>query len=379
METALFSSSIPYTLCFSCKLYNRHENRFYRCSASPQYNFHLLPTFSSTLQLCSNFPGKFLRFTRFSAFSSPSSIHDQNPSPEFAVLLEVEGVLMDAYRVGNRQAFNSAFHKLGLDCANWSEPVYADLKRRSTGNEEKMLVLYFNRIGWPTSLPTSEKGKFIKNVLREKEKALEEFAISSLPLRPGFGDFIDDAYKEGIPVVILTAYSKSGNDVARAITEKLGNDRSLKVKIVGSKDVEQSLYSQLVSRKILSSGLDEQITKEAKRAVSAEKQRVAEEVASLLKLSVEVDTSLSESLDKIVAALRAGAEYAGLPVSNCILIAGSQSGIAGAQRVGMPCVVLRSSLTSRAEFPSACAIMDGFGGADLTISRLRSLQKKKIR
>jgi len=43
-----------------------------------------------------------------------------------------------------------------------------------------------------------------------------------------------------------------------------------------------------------------------------------------------------------VAALRAGAEYAGIPVCNCVLVAGSQSGVAGATQVGMPCVVLRS-------------------------------------
>ncbi|KAK9937086.1 hypothetical protein M0R45_013903 [Rubus argutus] len=40
------------------------------------------------------------------------------PSGELAVLLEVDGVLMDAYRLGNRQTFNVAFKKLGLDCAN---------------------------------------------------------------------------------------------------------------------------------------------------------------------------------------------------------------------------------------------------------------------
>lgn len=32
------------------------------------------------------------------------------------------------------------------------------------------------------------------------------------------------------------------------------------------------------------------------------------------------------------------------------------------------------SSTARAEFPGAKAIMDGFGGADLTISRLRQIQ-----
>ncbi|PIA25115.1 hypothetical protein AQUCO_12500023v1 [Aquilegia coerulea] len=43
----------------------------------------------------------------------------------------------------------------------------------------------------------------------------------------------------------------------------------------------------------------------------------------------------------------------------------------GAEHIGIPCVILRSSLTSRREFPSADAKMDGFGGVDLTVSRLR--------
>lgn len=48
------------------------------------------------------------------------------------------------------------------------------------------------------------------------------------------------------------------------------------------------------------------------------------------------------SIDQIVNTLRAGAEFAGLPVQECVLIAGSQSGVLGAERIGMPCVVIRS-------------------------------------
>ena len=48
--------------------------------------------------------------------------------------------------------------------------------------------------------------------------------------------------------------------------EKLDNDRSVKVFIVGNKEVEQSLYGQLVSGKVITSGLDEELAKEAKRA-----------------------------------------------------------------------------------------------------------------
>ncbi|CAK9182105.1 unnamed protein product [Ilex paraguariensis] len=131
-------------------------------------HLHFLPSFSPTFPRKLNFCGKSLQFNRFTVLSSPSSHLHQNPSQELAVLLEVEGVLMDVYRLGNRQAFNVAFQKLGLDCAKWTEPIYLDLLRKSGGDEERMLVLYFNQIGWPTSLPTAEKGSFMKSVLREK-------------------------------------------------------------------------------------------------------------------------------------------------------------------------------------------------------------------
>lgn len=48
------------------------------------------------------------------------------------------------------------------------------------------------------------------------------------------------------------------------------------------------------------------------------------------------------SLQRVVAALRAGAEYADIPLYKCVLIAGSQSGVAAAERIGMPCIVVRS-------------------------------------
>ncbi|KAM1004330.1 hypothetical protein ACFX2C_004538 [Malus domestica] len=339
-------------------------------------NPNLVPLFSSTFPRNPNFPGKCLHFDRFSTFSSLGGAQDQNPTQKLAVLLEVDGVLMDAYLLGNRQSFNAAFKKLGHHCTNWTEPVYLDLLRENAGDEEKMVNLYFNRIGWPSSLPTTEKESFVKNVLQNKKIAMDEFLMSeSLTLRPGVEEFIDDAYKEGVPVVVLTTYSKSGNQIARSIVEKLGEERVSKLKIVGDKEVLQSLLNQPVNDMGLSSGMDEQLSKEAIKAVSAEKQRFTKEVALFLKLIFDIDTRPPESLEKIIAALRAGAEVAGLPVCDCVLIAGSQSGVAGAERVGMPCVVLRSSLTARAEFPLANAIMDGFGGADLTISKLRNKRR----
>ncbi|KAK6154811.1 hypothetical protein DH2020_009059 [Rehmannia glutinosa] len=354
META--SSPILYTLRFcgrattathaasTAKLYYHiYRNRL--CSnsvlASPR-NYH-----------CYSLGRKInnrLQPDRFIGNASTRDTTEINPSQKFAVLLEVEGVLMDVYRLGNRQAFNSAFRKLGsLDCANWTEPVYLDLVRKSAGDEERMLILYFNR-----------------------KNALDDLVISkAFSLRPGAEEFIDDACEVGVPVVFLTAYSTSGENVARSIVEKLGTERMSKTKIVGDDEVKQSFYGQLVFGKGASASLDEQLAKEVIKAASAERQRIAEEVASMLKLKVDLNNSSSESLQNIVAALRAGAEYAEAPINKCVLVAGSQSGVAAAERISMPCVVLRSSSTSRAEFPSAVAVMDGFGGADLTISRLR--------
>lgn len=377
MKTASTSCSLLNSLRFSTAI-TVSSKRYYHYQATQLRNHNSLypfPSFSSSFLGNYNFPGKCLHVNAFTAFGSSSGHDNQNPPQERAVLLEVDGVLVDAYRLRNRQAFNVAFQKLGLDCANWTAPIYTDLLRKSAGDEDRMLVLYFNRIGWPTSVPTKEKKAFVKNVLQEKKNALEEFMASKdAPLRPGVEDFVDDAYNEGIPLIVLTAYGKSGDRIARSVVEKLGSKRISKIKIVGNEEVEQSLYGQFVLGKGISSGVDEQLATEARKAVSAQKQKIAEEVASVLKLSVDIDTSSPESLEKIVAALRAGAEYAEKPVRNCILIAGSQSGVDGAQLIGMPCVVMRSSLTSRAEFPSAKAVMDGFGGADLTISKLRHNQ-----
>uniref|UniRef100_A0A2C9U988 Uncharacterized protein n=1 Tax=Manihot esculenta TaxID=3983 RepID=A0A2C9U988_MANES len=143
METS--SYSVLYSLRFSTTITN--SNKFYyRIPPRSNYNFSLGPSFSFTPTRKFNFLRKYLQPSGFAPFCSPPSSPNQNPSPEFAVLLEVDGVLMDAYRIGNRQAFNIAFQKLGLDCANWTEPVYLDLRRKSAGDEERMLILYFNQV-----------------------------------------------------------------------------------------------------------------------------------------------------------------------------------------------------------------------------------------
>lgn len=92
----------------------------------------------------------------------------------------------------------------------------------------------------------------------------------------------------------------------------------------------------------------------------------------MLKLRVNINTSIAESVRDLVAALRAGAEIADVPICNCVLVAGSQRAVIAAEIIGMPCIFVRSRLTSRAEFPSAVSVVDGFGNVGLTVSKLRS-------
>ncbi|CAF1733004.1 unnamed protein product, partial [Brassica oleracea] len=80
-----------------------------------------------------------------------------------------------------------AFKKLGVDRANWPEPVHSDIK--GAADEEKNVAFVFQPGKYMLSnscLSTS----FVKSVLRENKNAIDEFLMSkSVPLRSGLQDF----------------------------------------------------------------------------------------------------------------------------------------------------------------------------------------------
>jgi len=53
---------------------------------------------------------------------------------------------------------------------------------------------------------------------------------------------------------------------SRSIAMKLGPERISKIKIVGKVEVEESFYGQLVLSKGVTSGVDEQLVREAQKA-----------------------------------------------------------------------------------------------------------------
>ncbi|KAM1850562.1 hypothetical protein ACFX13_014731 [Malus domestica] len=69
-----------------------------------------------------------------------------------------------------------------------------------------------------------------------------------LQWRLGVEEFIDDAYKKRVPVVVLTTYSKSGNQIARSIVEKLGEERVSKLKMHLIKELKPMLNEVVDSK-----------------------------------------------------------------------------------------------------------------------------------
>ncbi|KAJ8444112.1 hypothetical protein Cgig2_005793 [Carnegiea gigantea] len=117
--------------------------RYIWLSTSPCFPIYLS---SFTLRRSNSYP----RDRFFNGFDSRCNLPNSpepSTSDQVAVFLEVDGVLIDAYLSGKRQAFNVAFQKLGLDCAKWTEPVYSDLFRCK-------ITFYFlgRRVG--TEVPT---------------------------------------------------------------------------------------------------------------------------------------------------------------------------------------------------------------------------------
>lgn len=301
-------------------------------------------------------------------------VEDTSGQAQVALILEVEGVLADLHKFGHRVAFNKAFQELGLDVPSWTPSVYADLLRQAGGSEENMLGIYFGKAGWPSSVAPAKKYFFVEQLLKLKHSILEAaVAEGSVPLRPGLEQFIDEALAAGVPVAVVTAYSKCGETVAWDLVKRLGPERAGAIVRVGKEEVEASTYGQVVLGGGATSGLEEALANQIAEAVATEKQRLAEEVAKQLKVTVELDTGSGRLLRRGVAALRAAAELVGVEAQRCVVLAGSHSALQAAQTGAFPCVVMRSSITARAEFPQARAAMEGFGAGALTVARLLRL------
>ncbi|CAI5478079.1 unnamed protein product [Closterium sp. Yama58-4] len=287
-----------------------------------------------------------------------------------ALLVDVEGVMVDLHRNGHMEALNSALSSLAFDAHRLSPSRYRDLHRKCAGNFELLLSTHFNASAWPIpSLDAQAKQALLQRLLNLKAQALSRaLQQGSVPLRPGLVDFLQDAVTSGVHVAVLAGLARSGEETGRGVLRGMPAALQQQVQVVGEREARESAFGQVVLGGGASAGVDEALAAQMAQAVLVEKRRIAEEVARTLKLTVDLDIP-SESQEG-VAMLRAAAEVVGVPAAACVVLAGCQGTVQMAGRVGMTACVVRSSMTSGAEFRGVRAVFDGFGPGALTLPRL---------
>ena len=96
----------------------------------------------------------------------------------------------------------------------------------------------------------------------------------------------------GSSIALISAYSKCGEGVGQALAVRLRDGGMQKnVVVVNEAKVEGSAYGQVVLGGGNLGSLDEVLAAQVAEAVSAERQRVAGEVASQLSVSVDLDSA----------------------------------------------------------------------------------------
>ncbi|CAI5502641.1 unnamed protein product [Closterium sp. Naga37s-1] len=264
----------------------------------------------------------------------------------------------------------AALSSLAFDEHRLSPSRYRDLHRKCAGNFELLLSTHFNASAWPIpSLDAQAKQALLQRLLNLKAQALSRaLQQGSVPLRPGLVDFLQDAVTGGVHVAVLAGLARSGEETARGVLRGMPAALRQRVHVVGEQEARESAFGQVVLGGGALAGVDEALAAHMAQAVLVEKRRIAEEVARTLKLTVDLDIP-SESQEG-VAMLRAAAEVVGVPAAACVVLAGCQGTVQMAGRVGMTACVVRSSMTSGAEFRGVRAVFDGFGPGALTLPRL---------
>eukprot|EP00983_Pelagomonas_calceolata_P057623 1145149-Pelagomonas_calceolata.AAC.5 len=86
------------------------------------------------------------------------------PTSPFLLARKLDGAVVDLHHDGHRVAFNRAFESLGFECVNWPAHVYNDLLGRGDGTPEGFIAAYFEMMGWPEMMATSDRPRFLTKV-----------------------------------------------------------------------------------------------------------------------------------------------------------------------------------------------------------------------
>lgn len=320
----------------------------------------------------------------------PTFAQAETTSPG-CIILECDGVLVDVHTDGHRVAFNRAFEELGYTCAQWTPSVYFDLLRLGDSTGPGLVKTYYELIGWPMMLPTSDRTIFTEKVYATKQRIFKRMVdTAEIPLREGVVEFIDDVLADNVQLVILAGTASAMDDsVVSAAMMNLGPNRSVKLQVLTVNSSPQSASEEVSTQEGVDNTQEgeednQELTFEQRIAMAQNKAKSATAVSFARAINLQnrgvgmrVDPTLMAKQDR---AMMVSPEYlaaivAALGCSSCnsALIAASHSIMEAAKAAGLYTAGVPPSLTARGGYSAMDVGFDGFGaGGGLTWRKLKS-------
>jgi HAD superfamily hydrolase (TIGR01509 family) len=123
-----------------------------------------------------------------------------------AVVLDVDGTLVDSERDGHRVAFNMAFEEAGLP-DRWDEERYGELLAVPGG--KRRLSAYFEEQG----MGEDERDELAGRLHRRKTDLFKEMAVDGqIKARPGVEQLVDELDDAGVRLAVATTGSREWVD-----------------------------------------------------------------------------------------------------------------------------------------------------------------------
>ena len=120
-----------------------------------------------------------------------------------AVVLDVDGTLVDSERDGHRVAFNRAFEEAGL-ADRWDVERYGGLLALTGG--KRRIKAYFEEQG----MPEDEREELASRLHARKTEVFTEMASrGEIEARPGVGELLDELEDAGVRLAVATTGTRA--------------------------------------------------------------------------------------------------------------------------------------------------------------------------
>ncbi|KAG2497431.1 hypothetical protein HYH03_004586 [Edaphochlamys debaryana] len=306
--------------------------------------------------------------------------------------MEADGALVDIHLEGHRAAFNAAFQSIGMDCVSWSGPVYNDLLGASDGTGEGLVAAYYQTVGWPVMLSTSDRPGFVRRVHAIKQEKLGALLRGDrVPLREDVKQVVADAVADGACVALLAGTQCThAEELAASCVRQLGGGEgglggAVRVFTFALAPPEEQEPGEDPPTPMLSQMLS--------AAAGDAKQRAAMQLVCSWKsigdgpqegagvgskaAGLAVDPSLLAAggsqqriSPEFLSALLA---TTGVPAARSLVVAASNPMLQAAATLGAYTVVVPRKFAGQGTFPAARTKFDGYGAGLCTWARLRQL------